>query len=231
MRANQGRKLENGLDGIKEIHHQPYIDYYEAIRDQLNSDHLVLEIAAGSGRHTNAIIISGATTTALDISEVALSVLITRTMGRAQIVCSLMEETPFESSTFDYVLSCGGLSYADNTDFLREIKRILKPGGGVIFLDTLNHNPIYKLNRFIRFLRNERTYSTLKRMPTLDFVTQIQTNFECSSLKTYGQLIWLRELVLKVGIKRELTFLDRLENRLGNKSAFKFLLVSKNLIK
>ena len=152
-------------------------------------------------------------------------------MREVEIVCSLMEKTPFDSNTFDYVLSCGGLSYADNTDLLNEIKRILKPGGGVIFLDTLNHNPIYKFNRFIRFLRKERTFSTLKQMPTLDFIKQIEVNFESSSLNTYGKVLWLRELLSKMGFKNELKFLDHLESLLSPRSAFKFLLVCKNLIK
>jgi len=229
--VNEGRNLENGLDGIKQIHHQPYLDYYKAIKEHLNSELSVLEIAAGSGRHTKVIISSGARITALDISEVALSALKLRTQGEVEAVCSLMEETPFDSNTFDYVLSCGGLSYADNTDFLNEIKRILKPGGGVIFLDSLNHNPIYRLNRFVRFLRKERTFSTLKRMPTLYFIKQIEANFENSHLNTYGKMIWLQQLLSKIGSRKDLRFLGRLENLLPPRCAFKFLLVCKNLIK
>ena len=147
------------------------------------------------------------------------------------MICCSMDETPFGSNTFDYVLSCGGLSYADNSKLLHEITRVLKPGGGVIFLDSLNNNPIYRLNRFVRFLRRERTRSTLKRMPSLAFLAQISSNFEFHSLNTYGRALWLRELLSKLHLNNYLGFVDHLENKLGDRSAFKFLLVCKNLVK
>ena len=82
------------------------MDCYEVIKRQLDSELPVLEIATGAGSHTNAITSLGAKTTALDISKVVLPVLMSRKMGEVEIICSLMEKTPFYSNTFDYVLSC-----------------------------------------------------------------------------------------------------------------------------
>jgi ubiquinone/menaquinone biosynthesis C-methylase UbiE len=46
------------------------------------------------------------------------------------------------------IVSAGSLSYGDNDKVLDEIYRVLKNKGAFIAIDSLNNNPIYRLNRF-----------------------------------------------------------------------------------
>jgi SAM-dependent methyltransferase len=224
-------QLQDGIDGIPSIHHEPYLAYYAVIQAQINSESLVLEIAAGTGRHTKPILKTGAKTTCLDISEIALEVLSLRTAGLANTVCASMELMPFPSNTFDFVVSCGGMSYVDNAKLQSEIIRVLKPGGSVILFDSLNHNPIYIINRFLRFLRKDRTFSTLYRMPRLALLNSYSSQFEVSTLSFFGKSLWVKQLLNKIGIKSELKLLTLLDGALSQKSAFKFILVGNTLRK
>ena len=68
-----------------------------------------------------------------------------------------MELLPFDNEIFDIVACAGGLSYGDNKLVLNEIYRVLKPKGMFICIDSLNENPIYKFNRYLHYLRGNRT--------------------------------------------------------------------------
>ena len=213
-----GMTIESGLNGIPVLHLPPFLGYYSEIRNLIRPHHKVLELAAGTGRHTPILVETGAEVYALDISAEALSLLRIRTGNTVKTICASMDNIPLFLHSFDFVVQCGGMSYVSNSKLLLEIKRILKPSGGIIFLDTLNHNSIYRANRFIQFLRGQRTFPTLYRMPTLAFVNQIRSNFEYSTLKTFGNFLWFQHLSTKYfGTENPkiLTYLEKKQNPRG----------------
>lgn len=57
-----------------------------------------------------------------------------------------MEQLPFENESFNIVTSAGSLSYGYQIKVDYEIRRVLKPNGFFICVDSLKHNPIYKIN-------------------------------------------------------------------------------------
>jgi SAM-dependent methyltransferase len=77
------------------------------------------------------------------------------------------EGLQFEDNTFDIVTCAGSLSYLDHSKAFAEIHRVLKEEGVFICVDSLNHNPLYRFNRWIHYLLGGRTKSTLLRMPTM----------------------------------------------------------------
>ena len=123
-----------------------------------------------------------------------------------------MEKIPLADNSMDVVVSCGSLSYGDPEKVNAEIMRVLRPGGSVILLDALNHNLIYRFNRWIKYKLGHRTISTLKRMPTLYRIDEIQENFLNSNIKFYGSFLWLTlpiENILGSGIACKLnSFLE-----------------------
>ena len=88
-----------------------------------------------------------------------------------------MEFLPFASGSFDLVAMAGSLSYGDNDRVLRELHRVLRSGGTLVCVDSLNHNPIYRFNRWVHYRFGERSRSTLQRMPTLGLLEQYQAAF------------------------------------------------------
>jgi ubiquinone/menaquinone biosynthesis C-methylase UbiE len=227
--VHNGKNFSSGLDGIPVLHHPPYQAYYSAISELIGPQHRVLELAAGSGRHTGVLVDTGATIYALDISQESLNVLRIRTENRVITVCASLNNIPLDLDSFDFIVGCGGMSYVSNSALLFEIKRMLKPGGSVIFLDTLNHNLIYRANRFLQFLAGKRTWPTLYRMPTISFLNSIGNAFESTTLIMFGNFLWLEYLFSKIGKNSSSKFLNLLEKHQKQRGAFKFLLVCKKL--
>jgi SAM-dependent methyltransferase len=142
-----------------------------------------------------------------------------------------MEALPFPSQHFDVVACAGGLSYGDNQKTLAEICRVLKHGGYFLAVDSLNHNPIYKFNRFLHYLRGNRTRGTLIRMPTLTLLDNYRRTIGTSEVRFFGTLSWLLMPISRfIGEDRAAVWSDRVDEILSVKrSAFKFVLISRKI--
>ena len=135
-----------------------------------------------------------------------------------------MESLPFSDNSFDLVCSAGSLSYGDNHIVMNQIYRVLNKGGAFIAIDSLNENPIYKFNRYLHFLKGNRSKSTLKRMPTIKLIESYIQKFGYAEVEYFGSISWLFPL-LKIFMTDE--NLGELSNRFDKKinikrSAFKF---------
>jgi len=208
----------------------PYIKYEQYLSNVLSSSDDALELCAGMGENSSSLITSGCSLVSTDISPHSLAVLRSRfpsAQNLTTIVCDI-EDLPFTKHSFDVVACAGGLSYGDNQRVLQHIYRVLKPGGYFICVDSLNHNPIYRANRFFHYLRRKRTLSTLKRMPTTSLIRSYQRTFLTVSCEYFGSFTWLMPLVahfLGDTIASNLSdFLDRII--VTKKHAFKFVLIA-----
>lgn len=208
---------------------EPYIFYQARICQAFNSKSKILELASGVGDKseiifhvTNKVILS-------DISEESLKRLAKRfatykpTLRRIDI-----EDIKFPSESFDGVICAGGLSYGDNLKVKNEIYRILKPNGKLILVDSLNDNPIYKFNRFIHFLRGDRSLSTLRRMPNMKLLRSYSQTFKQVEITFYGSLIWMMPILSRIiGDQKASSFSNRADRLIRvKKSAFKFVMIA-----
>ncbi len=211
----------------------PYIYYESAIKSLINAQQKILEIGSGTGLHTYALIQTGARIVASDISIHSLEILEKRIVGTNLITkIADMEKLPFSPNSFDVVVSAGSLSYGDPVLVDSEIQRVLRPGGIFICVDSLNHNPIYKLNRWINYICGERTKSTLINMPTMDRINSISKYFRNVDILYFGSLSWLMMIIAKIiGQDKAAKFSDFCDRIIKVKrSAFKFVLIAKKRI-
>ena len=219
-------KPKNQASLIAILLNQPYEDYYRRIKENVTPAMKVLELGAGTGTHTGILIETGAAVTALDISPFSLNVLQEKFHHGVHVVCASMDEIPLPNATYDLIVSAGSLSYVDFQEVSHEIKRLLKNDGMLIVIDSLNHNWIYRINRFIRFLLKQRSYSTLMRMPTTQTIQEIRKNFAVSEVKFFGAYLWLlapmSKLLPSIYIKRFNSFLEK--HFPSGKNSFKFVL-------
>lgn len=223
---------KRGAAAVPVVLRAPYECYERILQRELNSNSVVLEIGSGTGEFTDTLIRTGARVIASDISAPSLELLRLRFPDHSSLstqVCD-MEALPFSDGMFDAVVSAGSLSYGDNQQVLQQIHRLLKPGGCFVCVDSLNHHPLYRLNRYIHYLRGARSRSTLLRMPTCDLIRQYQQSLGGSSTVHYfGGLAWLIGPLSRFG--PELWWAewsDRIDRLLRvRKSAFKFVLMVK----
>ena len=225
--------LHEGIQSVDRKHQFPYLEFYEKIRRSLNPKMDVLEIGSGTGKHSGVLVESGARITLLDLSDKSLSVCRARFGSVVTTICASMDDIPVPDNSFDFVIANGALSYANFEKTVSEIIRVIKPGGSVILLDSLNHNPIYRLNRFIHFLRGDRSWSTLTRMPTIGNVKYLQKFFKTSEFKSFGAFLWLLPFIgFLLPDSKARKILPKLEmSNSTSKYGFKFLFVGSSLIK
>jgi SAM-dependent methyltransferase len=215
---------------IATLLNQPYEFYYRKITEGITSNMKVLELGAGTGTHTGVLMKSGASVTALDISPISLNVLREKFHNGVQVVCASMDEIPLPGATFDVIVSAGSLSYVDFQKVLGEIKRLLKDDGTLIIVDSLNHNLVYRTNRFVHFLLKRRSYSTLIRMPTKQTIHEFRRCFAVSEVKFFGSYLWLLAPISKLLPSADITLFNSfLEKKLpSGRNSFKFVLYCTN---
>jgi ubiquinone/menaquinone biosynthesis C-methylase UbiE len=205
---------------------QPAVSSYRSLLEQISPGSKVLEIGAGMGEHTEMLLELGLVVCATDISTKSVEILVDRFADRPFFSAETadMESLPFGDNTFNVVCSAGSLSYGDNSLVMNEIHRVLDNGGAFIALDSLSNNPIYKLNRYLHFLRGNRSKSTLERMPTVDLINSYAVKFGNMDVAYFGSLTWLFPILTKFFSDESI---EAISNRFDTiisvkKSAFKF---------
>ena len=230
LKQNSEAPANLGLGLLPAAIRSPYICYEAFIKKNItHTDLKALDIGAGTGVVTGMIVETGVQTVATDISESALKILQERVsdLGKIETQVADMESLPFDDGSFDIVLSAGSLSYGDNTIVRDEIYRVLKKGGKFICVDSLNHNPIYRFNRWVQYLRKQRSLSTILQMPTRQLIKSYETKFGKLEDRYYGSVSWAAPLLsLLFGAATASRISDRIDALLGvSNSAFKFVMV------
>jgi ubiquinone/menaquinone biosynthesis C-methylase UbiE len=209
----------------------PYIFYEKCVSKLIVSQDQVLELGAGSGLHTWALVQTGAVVTATDISPNALKLLkqrIENAGGHVKTQVADMESLPFEDASFDVVTCSGSLSYGEPGRVNSEIRRVLRTGDTLICVDSLNHNPVYRINRWLHYLRGNRSKSTLKRMPVLARINALSDGFLNVKVHYFGALSFAMPVLARLlGESTAQAASDRIDQLISvRRSAFKFVLVA-----
>jgi ubiquinone/menaquinone biosynthesis C-methylase UbiE len=223
--------IENYRLGLKAVpfnQQKIFEKYYDAAIMHIAPHYRILELGAGVGIHTGILAskIKAGDLYVNDISEISLD-LNKKLHPSVNILCSSMNQINLASDSIDIIFSCGSLSYEDPETVDREIKRLLKSDGKLIVLDSLNHNPIYRINRIIRYILGSRTLNSVKRIPDINRITNLSKDFESVNLFNYGSYLWFTKLTsLLIGRNRANRINDTLENFWPSQiNAFKFVLI------
>ena len=207
----------------------PYVALIDLMKLYLDHNSRVLELGAGTGVFTGYLLETGASVTATDISEHSVKLMssLFKSNRRFKAQVADIEGLPFDNQSFDVVVSCGSLSYGDNEKVRSEIYRVLAKDGIFLCVDSYNQNLIYRFNRFIHYLRRDRSRSTLLRMPDRKLLNSYKASFSEVIVNFYGSFVFLAPLFKLFKITDEK--IDRIVKRLDEPSfiqemAFKFVM-------
>ena len=227
-----GAATGHGDEALPVVFGAPYSFYESRIREIVKQKDRVLELGAGLGAHTRVLLEAGGHVTATDISPHSLQVL-QKTMNvneqRLKTHVADIEGLPFEPESFDVVVSAGSLSYGDSLAVDSEVQRVLRRGGSFICIDSYNHNPIYRLNRWIQYLRGLRSRGTLLNMPDEARLRIIARRYESVEVKYFGSVSWAMPLISRfLGEVRAARLSDLIDEKVNvQRAAFKFVLVAR----
>lgn len=213
---------------IQPIYRDPYTFYEQCIRQYVSQEHDVLELGSGTGLHTYALAQTGARVVASDISSHSLNILAKRIRCGIKTLVADMEALPCKTNSFDVVAVAGSLSYGDPKMVDAEVRRVLRPGGTFICVDSLNHNPIYRFNRWIHYLKGNRTKSTLLRMPTIARIQSISRGFRKVEVSYFGSASYLMPVLSYIIGQHNSAIVSRTIDKIVRvrRSAFKFVLIA-----
>ena len=119
------------FDKIPTYLNTPYYYYFHLLEEKSGQSKL-LEIGAGMGENTSALLNMSFKVTSTDISSKSVEVMRNKFSKYSNFSAEVadMEKLPFADESFDVVCSSGSLSYGDNTVVMNEIYRVLKSRGG-----------------------------------------------------------------------------------------------------
>ena len=150
---------------------EPY-QYIEKKFLQNISSKKILDFCCGTGIYSIYPALQGAQIEGVDISRKSIDV----SKARAEHFnvsnnCNFRvmdgEQLDYAENSFDIVLIYGSLSYLNIEKIYRDLSKIIKPGGQLIVIDSLGHNPIFNINR----RRNIKNWSSIrtdtKRLETM----------------------------------------------------------------
>jgi SAM-dependent methyltransferase len=110
-----------------------------------------LELGCGLGSTSLQIGQVARSVTAIDLSEVAVDKAAGEAarigLANATFRCMNAESLDFPEASFDVVFGKGIIHHLDLERAFRGIRRVLRPGGSVIFYEPLGHNPIINAYR------------------------------------------------------------------------------------
>jgi glycosyltransferase involved in cell wall biosynthesis len=231
--ASLNQEYRLGAESVPMVLRSPYLYYENCVKSELSKmkSPFCLEIGAGYGLHTGALLASGANLIASDISEAALRLLRLNFANFPSLATKMadMESLPFDDNQFDFVFSAGSLSYGHPKLVLNEIYRVLKPSGLFICIDSFGHNPVYRINRYFHYLKGNRTKIVLSRIPTESTIKLFTERFKEVKVSYFGAASFLAPVLTIFFSQLKVThFLDGIDQLIRvRKLAFKIVMVAK----
>ena len=223
-----------GAAGVPPEFRAPYSEFERRVTSHARAGAVVLDIGAGLGNFSATARGAGRVLVATDISPVALAV--ARNRARREgvellVVCADAERLPVRDGSVDLVTSAGVLYCLDFQRVEQEIRRLLRPDGAWVIVDSLDESPFYRLNRWIGFLRRRRTALAVRNIPTVSTLRKLDEAFRAVDISYHGVLAFLVPFLRPiVGAVRAGNFVSAADRRLGwlRRWAFKVVVVAQH---
>jgi ubiquinone/menaquinone biosynthesis C-methylase UbiE len=189
--------------------------FFYSLLEKYCKDKIVLDFGCGNGIHSLFPLKAGAVKViGIDLSSVSLEVARKRAQvkgfaDKMEFKLADCEATDFPNNSFDVIMDGGTFSSLDMTETYPEIRRILKPDGYLIGIETFGHNPLTNLKRKINKLTGKRTGWAEAHIFNNEYLKMADNFFEDIKIYYFHPLSWAAFPFLNMfGGKALLSFLE-----------------------
>ena len=191
------------LDQINEVATKYFFSQVRKYIKQFRSGK-ILDYGCGTGSKSAHLVSNDWEIQGIDISNNSIEAGKIKFGVNPNITLSVMdcENTSFEDSSFDIIFDFGTFSSIDINRGIKEMTRILRPGGVIICIETLGHNPIANFKRKINLLKGKRTKWATGHIMRVEKWNHLATFFNSCKIKHFNLLpVFLTPLLLVLPAK------------------------------
>jgi len=161
LRGNREQGVTTDFEGFTPNLLSSFRFCYEYLKDKCQNKRL-LDYGCGNGVHSIFPAKCGAEVIGIDLSEPSLKIAGERAKregveNKVRFLAMDCEKIGFPDNCFDIIFDGGTFSSIDLNKAYPELKRVLKPQGFLLGIETFGHNPFTNLKRKINKLIGKRT--------------------------------------------------------------------------
>lgn len=171
-----------------------FLTSYRFLKNYLtegNQHKKVLDYGCGTGVHLSWLAERFQNVTGVDLSQASINKASANKPGNVELVVGDCENLPFANEAFDVVFDGGTFSSLDFEKALQEINRVLKPGGLLIGIETLGHNPLTNIKRRLNILLGKRTSWAGDHIFKMQSLEVVKKYFEIKELRFFHLVSWV----------------------------------------
>lgn len=156
-----------------------------------NQHKKVLDYGCGTGVHLSWLAERFQNVTGVDLSQASINKALANKPANVELVVGDCENLPFANEAFDVVFDGGTFSSLDFEKALREIHRVLKPGGLLAGIETLGHNPLTNIKRKLNILLGKRTSWAGDHIFKMQSLEVVKKYFNIQELRFFHLISWV----------------------------------------
>ncbi len=155
----------------------------------------VLDYGCGTGTNLEWLALDAKEVVGIDLSGKSLEVaekMVQKNRLESKINLLLMdcEKMEFPDNSFDVVFDGCAFSSLDLKNVLPELKRVLKPNGFVIGIETLGHNPFTNFKRLINKITGRRTVWAAEHIFRVEDLKKVKRCFNKIEVYYFHLISW-----------------------------------------
>ena len=166
----------------------------------------VLEIGCSSGEAAKKYTNYSRSFIGIDISDKAIEYANSLNLKKAKFLCQDAHKLPLKNSSIDCVIVNSLLHHLDLNTILKEIHRVLKTNGMLVFREPLGINPFFKLYRYLT--PNARTVD--EKPFDIEDINIMRKYFYFKKVEWYGFLNIFSAFTKIKSLRNLLGFIDKI---------------------